>query len=279
MMMLGRSGHDKHWCLYCRWNKSDWRTCHRENQVTENTSDNFDMWKTKDITAAVLEREQKILQLKATGKTDKQIPNLCPIIGAKEALFWPFIPVERSVLPDLRVLLCVGNKVMNNCWDIAYDRIESFPDELVAVQNVSILYAIALKKVEEELMEAVTSLKQKQAARKHLNAAHKRKLADAEKLEKEFLKKEEVTCGAKKKELETKLQKMKNKLSEVQDEEETAVEKFGKAHDIKNTIEKNTLRRHRVQVTAHHGVDLESNCIRQLMSKGDDTFSEITDFL
>ena len=51
-------------------------THHRENQVTENTSDNFVMWTTKAITVAALERKQKTLQLKATVNACKQILNL-----------------------------------------------------------------------------------------------------------------------------------------------------------------------------------------------------------
>ena len=106
--------------------------------------------------------------------------------------------------------------------DVTYDRFENFPDELVAAHNVSVLYAIALKKVEEGLNEVVTSLKEKQETRKNFNDTHKRKLVDAEKSEKEHLKKEEVTCYNKKKELETKVQNMKRKLSDIQDEEEIA---------------------------------------------------------
>ena len=104
-------------------------------------------------------------------------------------------------------------------------------------------------------------------------------MIDAEKVEKENLKKEEVTCGTKKKDLETKVQQMKKKRSKIQDEEEKATEKFGKARDVNNVIEKKTLRRYRAQATTHHGGDLERNSIRRMTCKGDEMFSEIADFL
>ena len=155
--------------------------------MTEDTYTNFELWTTKSIALAALEREEKITQLLAEGKTQKQIPNLCPSVGVKSAPFWPFILVTRGVLPELHILIGIGNKIMNNFWDIVYSRIEILPDELVEIQNITILGTIALKRVKEEHQEASRVYKEKVQLQKDFNKLHKsRKLSDEQEAYKKF---------------------------------------------------------------------------------------------
>ena len=165
-MMLGRSGYDKDWCLYCKCAKSAWTEWHRNNETTEETGVNFPMWTTKALAKAALEREQEIQRLRELGKTPNQIDRLCPSIGVKEAPFWLFLPVSRWVFPELHVLLGIGNKIQNNFWDFMLNRVEVMPQELIEKQNLTIMAAIALKKCKEDVDEAIESLNSIIQARK-----------------------------------------------------------------------------------------------------------------
>ena len=52
------------------------------------------------------------------------------------------------------------------------------------------------------------------------------------------------------------------------------LEEHGKAHLIKNCIEKRTLKPSKALATRHDGEDLEGNYVRNLMENGDDIFGK-----
>ena len=113
MMMMGRSVHDKDWCLCCRKSKSELTTHHLTNEFNNELGSNSPFWKTQDVAEAAIKRDQEIASYQAEGKTEKQAVDEFKIVGIKDPYIWPFMPMTRHVVPLLHILLGLGNKVMN----------------------------------------------------------------------------------------------------------------------------------------------------------------------
>ena len=105
MMMMGRSGYNKNWCLYCRKIKSEWTTHHSSNEFDVECSSMFSLWNTQDVNVATIRRDQDIVSYRTEGKTEKQGVEKFKSAGVKEPCLWPFIPVTRHVLHVLHILL------------------------------------------------------------------------------------------------------------------------------------------------------------------------------
>ena len=280
MMLMGRSGYDKAWCMYCQKSKKEWTEFHLQNRPTESTCDYFPKWTTRDIAIAAVDREQTLLELQREGKTENQIKTLCPSIGIKETPLWMFLPVNRQVLPGLHILIGIGNKIFDNFLDILHDRIEVLPNELLMKQNIRVMAEIAVRRIAEEVEVAKNKLNDKIEIRKSFNNMYKgRRLSDELKSRKTFIKNDENDCRLKVKVFEKKLEELKKVLNEKIQEEKDANEEYGKVYYVKNSIEKNILRKYKVTITHYHGGALEGNSIRRLMSKGDEIFKEISEYL
>ena len=124
---------------------------HNSNNITEDSSEVFPLWNTTDLATAAINRANELEKYKKEGKTDNQIKTLVPSIGVKETPLWPFMPITRIVLPELHMLLGIGNKIQGHFWEFIHDRIEVMPIELLEAQNFKILCYIALERCQEEV--------------------------------------------------------------------------------------------------------------------------------
>ena len=97
MMMIGRSGHDKDWCLHFRHNKSEWTNYHLPNDFDKEWFEQFPLWTTQDIVTEAIKRDLEIESHVAEGKTEKQATDTVKSFGVKEPCVWPFLPVTRHV--------------------------------------------------------------------------------------------------------------------------------------------------------------------------------------
>ena len=64
---------------------------------------------------------------------------------------WNFEHMTRNVLPELHILLGIGNKTQDNVWDFMHERVEAIQEELIEVLNFNVLCYITLKRSEESL--------------------------------------------------------------------------------------------------------------------------------
>ena len=101
---------------------------------------------------SVLARDKNINQLKSEDKS-VSITTIFPSTCVKEPAMWPFMSMHRHVLPELYMILGVGNKIMNSFWDFIHDVVENLPHELTEKQNMTIIVHISLKRLEEEVDE------------------------------------------------------------------------------------------------------------------------------
>ena len=136
----------------------------------------FSLWNTQDVTVAAIRRDQEISSCRDEGKTEKQAVEKFKSAGVKEPCIWPFMSVTRHVLHVLHVLLGLGNKVMNQFWTFTQERIEKLHEDVVQVQNVTIVSCLGLEKAIQELETKSQELEVIFTARKEFNKNNKRKL-------------------------------------------------------------------------------------------------------
>ena len=145
--MMGRSGHDKNWCLNFRHSKAQWIKYHLPNDFNGVWFQEFPLWITEDTESTFIQRDLEIDGHTAHGKSEKQAAWKLKSIGAKEPCVWAYILVTRNALPILHLLLGLGNKAMNHFWEFIQDWIEKLDDEVTQHQNISTTSCIALDKV------------------------------------------------------------------------------------------------------------------------------------
>ena len=52
------------------------------------------------------------------------------------------------MFPELHMLLGIGGKMQNKFWDMLHDMIEVMPNELIEKQNIRIMAAIEVKRLD-----------------------------------------------------------------------------------------------------------------------------------
>ena len=176
MMMMGRSGYDKDWCLHCCYSKAQWIQHHLSNDFNKNWNKKFPLWTTQDIATEAVKRDLEIEGYIADVKTENQSVDKCKSSGVKEPCIWPFIPVTRHVLPIPHLLLGLGNKVMNHFWEFIHDRVEKLDNEVIQAQNVTIISCIALERVTLIYDEACSELETIVEERVNFNKNNRKKL-------------------------------------------------------------------------------------------------------
>ena len=64
-----------------------------------------------------------------------------------------------NVPPELHMMLEIGNKMQDNFWDFAHEKIKVIPEQLIEVQNFNMLCCVTLKRSEDVLEKSKEDLK------------------------------------------------------------------------------------------------------------------------
>ena len=175
MMLMGRDGYEKYLCVHYRKKKPEWYLYHNQHQVNEIFMTAFTLWKNHDLASSSIERDNDHKHHQNEGKTENQIAKLVPRTSANEPTLQHFAPKLRNALPELHMLLGIWNKMQNNFWNFAHEKIKVMSEELIEVQNFNMSCCVTLKRSEESLEKHKEGLKLAAYARKEFNATKRKK--------------------------------------------------------------------------------------------------------
>jgi hypothetical protein len=167
--MLGRSGYESSWCLYCTMSKAQWKEKH---QSTCNCD--AGLWDIKKLSSVVLENIQRESNTTTAPESS----------GVKEQPLVNFIPMHNVVIPLLHELLGLGNDVMNMFRDWIDERMEPLTIEEMEARNMAIMAEISFEEAnnkvtikENELLGLVNLRKELIVAEKQGGLSRDQKVA------------------------------------------------------------------------------------------------------
>ena len=144
-MMMGRSGYEGSYCLYCHLKSKDWKRVHEEENKIHCGAEK---WKVSDLVNAFLPRSDEV-EVSVEPK------------GQKESPLWTFIPIENCIIPLLHILLGLGNNIIDHFWSKWFDeRVETLTSEEITARHMALLAEIAFDDNEEKLNDEVQQVSQ-----------------------------------------------------------------------------------------------------------------------
>ena len=272
-MMMGRSGYEGSYCLYCHLKSKEWKRVHEEENKIHCGAEK---WKVSDLVNAFLPRSDEV-EVSVEPK------------GQKESPLWTFIPIENCIIPLLHILLGLGNNIIDHFWSKWFDeRVETLTSEEITARHMALLAEIAFDDNEEKLNDEVQQVSQLKEIRDEIKdiisagvgseMTHEdiRNMEDYSNQLNEQILEKSALC-----------EQMKQTMKDLQKSKRTAIEKEQSIRKKRGNMEKSMrvsieldlLSKYNVTPSKYHGGKMEGPAVRNMLKHGKEIFDDITNFI